>query len=232
MARGFWFSRWAGSGTQTDPFIPEVVQTALVDFPGLRWRTIDLRSNPDQGTGWCIVGTSRARLTWENKPRVWGLGTSWDSVLPDDFVDAVNAQYGRSYPYGRTVRDFVRYALRRAPVANPIRPGRDGRFRVYLDAGEATQVGSGVSVRRNIDAIDLGSALAVGTPVGVAASTAGGLPNGRYFVAESDGRYISVSTTPGGPVVNVTSNGTCDVWIENIVAVADEFTEVDEPVEG
>jgi hypothetical protein len=228
MARGFWFSRWSGSGTEADPFIPEVVATALAEFPLMRWRTIDLRPDSSQQAGWCLVGTGRARATWEDKPRVWGLGTSLDSVLPNDFVDAVNSNFGRSYPYGRTVRDLGRYVLRRVPVKGALRPGRDGRFHVFLDAGEDTLLGSGLAVRRNINAVDVGVAVPVGMPVDVANSTAG-LPDGRYAVIESDGRYIRL-TVDGSTVVSITSNGVCDLWAMDVPGVGDDFGAEDEPI--
>jgi len=150
MTRGFWFSRlttvyrdWTdpltGIAMSRTVIVPEVVDTARADGYGqLRWRAIPLQTEQQRGTadGWCVVGTGQARAAWQNKPRVWGLGTSLDSVRPDDFVDAVNQQFGRSYPYGRTVRDLARYVLRRVPVAGALQPSADGRFRIALDAGD------------------------------------------------------------------------------------------------
>lgn len=76
-----------------------------------------------------------------------------------------------------------------------------------------TVLGQGVNARANADVIDLGSTtLQAGDTIGVEASTAGGLNDRPYWVAETDGRYIRVSTTQGGPYVDITSNGTCHVY--------------------
>lgn len=84
--------------------------------------------------------------------------------------------------------------------------------RFDLDA-RITVLGAGVNVRANNDVIDLGSTgLVAGDTVGVEFSTAAGLNDRPYWVVESDGRYIRVSTSEGGTRVNITGNGTCTVY--------------------
>lgn len=89
---------------------------------------------------------------------------------------------------------------------------RELATRLDLDA-TITVLGDGVNARANQDVIDLGAtSLAAGDTVGVEFSTAPGLTDRPYWVVESDGRYIRVSTTQGGTRVDITGNGTCTVY--------------------
>lgn len=112
-----------------------------VPMPDLRWKAIDLRGDSSTVGGYCLVWTARAKAAWHNplnepgeQISVYGLGTSKNDVLPDGFIDYVNARLGATVPYGRTVRDLARWIMRRdLPPARRLRAGRNGRYTIHLD---------------------------------------------------------------------------------------------------
>ena len=117
----YYLAPFVGTGTDDAPFRPPTAQPFTL---------LDLRADVTQRAGWCLLAVPVA----EAIPGAVEISDALDRNIPGGIRTALRQRLGIDVS-ARTVRELVFELLIEKPDLlgiPPIRPGRDGRKRIYL----------------------------------------------------------------------------------------------------